>query len=124
MALWKEQNLPTRDEGSQENNAVILGWDYGNTTNSSDKARYEILLSEADSIPFNDTTSLQFTLGAGNHEWLDFNLTDEQKEALRRLYERFRFSLHPPVSLIHSESPRLRSLVEPLVKLGFEPSKV
>ena len=38
--------------------------------------------------------------------------TDEQKEALRRLYERFRFSLHPPVSLIHSESPRLRSLVE------------
>ncbi|MBU2901977.1 hypothetical protein [Maribacter dokdonensis] len=88
MALWKEQNLPTRDEGSQENNAVILGWDYENTDNSSDKARYEILLSEADSIPFNDTTSLQFSLGAGNHEWLDFNLTDEQKEAKEDAEER------------------------------------
>ncbi|WP_405414859.1 hypothetical protein [Maribacter sp. Asnod1-A12] len=81
IALWKEENLPTRDEGSQENNAVILGWDYNNSKNSSDKGMYEIMLSANDSIPFSSTSSLQFTLGAGNHEWLDINLTKEGKEA-------------------------------------------
>ncbi len=81
IALWKEQNLPTRDDGSQENNAVILGWDDENATNSSDKGMYELTLSADDSIPFSTNSSLQFTLGAGNHEWLDVNLTDAQKEA-------------------------------------------
>ncbi|WP_396634524.1 hypothetical protein [Maribacter sp. R86514] len=83
IALWKEQNLPTRDEGSQENNAVILGWDDENATNSSEKGMYELTLSADDSIPFSTNSSLQFTLGAGNHEWLDVNLTDAQKEAKR-----------------------------------------
>ncbi len=81
LGLWKEQYLPTRDDGSQENNAVILGWDYENKVSSSDKGVYEILLSANDSIPFSATSSLQFTLGAGNHEWLDINLTEAQKEA-------------------------------------------
>lgn len=81
IALWKEQNLPTRDEGSQENNVVILGWDDENSTNSSEKGMYELTLSADDSIPFSTNSSLQFTLGAGNHEWLDVNLTDAQKEA-------------------------------------------
>lgn len=81
IALWKEENLPTRDEGSQENNVVILGWDNENATNSSEKGMYELTLSADDSIPFSTNSSLQFTLGAGNHEWLDVNLTDEQKEA-------------------------------------------
>jgi len=78
VALWKEQNLPTRDEGSQENNAVILGWDYENTTSSTDKGRYEISLSDTDSIQFTTASDLQLTLGAGNHEWLDINLTEEE----------------------------------------------
>lgn len=81
LALWKEQNLPTRDEGSQENNAVILGWDYKNDTSSSDKAMYELRLSTDDSIAITTNSTLQFTLGAGNHEWLDINLTEKQKEA-------------------------------------------
>ncbi|WP_133687545.1 cation diffusion facilitator family transporter [Maribacter spongiicola] len=81
LGLWKEQYLPTRDEGSQENNAVILGWDYENRTSSSDKGVYELRLSADDSISFSAKSSLQFTLGAGNHEWLDINLTEAQKEA-------------------------------------------
>ncbi|MDF4203113.1 hypothetical protein PXD56_09110 [Maribacter sp. SA7] len=81
MALWKEQNLPTRDKGSQENNAVILGWDYENSNLSRDKAIYDIKLSKHDSLPISANTSLQFTLGAGDHEWLNINLTEEQKEA-------------------------------------------
>lgn len=29
LKVWREETLPTRDGGSQENNALILGWDYG-----------------------------------------------------------------------------------------------
>lgn len=79
VALWKEQNLPTRDEGSQENNAVVLGWDYENSV-TSDKAEYQIVLSDNDSTAFASNYNLQFTLGAGNHEWLDINVTEEEKE--------------------------------------------
>ncbi|WP_437368604.1 hypothetical protein [Maribacter litoralis] len=79
VALWKEQNLPTRDEGSQENNAVVLGWDYENSV-TSDKAEYQIVLSDNDSTAFTSNYNLQFTLGAGNHEWLDINVTEEEKE--------------------------------------------
>ncbi len=88
LALWKEQYLPTRDKGSQENNAVILGWDYENTISSSDKGIYEMMLSADDSIPFSANSSLQFTLGSGNHEWLDINLTEAQKEAKKDKEER------------------------------------
>jgi len=79
VTLWKEQNLPTRDEGSQENNAVVLGWDYENSV-TSDKAEYQIVLSDNDSTAFASSYNLQFTLGAGNHEWLDINVTEEEKE--------------------------------------------
>ncbi|MEP2057761.1 MAG: hypothetical protein ABJJ05_08140 [Maribacter litoralis] len=79
VVLWKEQNLPTRDEGSQENNAVVLGWDYENSI-TSDKAEYQIVLSDNDSTAFESNYNLQFTLGAGNHEWLDINVSEEEKE--------------------------------------------
>jgi len=29
LKIWREENLSTRDNGSQENNVVVLGWDYG-----------------------------------------------------------------------------------------------
>lgn len=81
LALWKEQNLPTRDKGSQENNAVILGWDAETSASSSDMGVYELMLSANDASAFTTNSTLQFTLGAGNHEWLDINLTEAQKEA-------------------------------------------
>ncbi|WP_339840473.1 hypothetical protein [uncultured Maribacter sp.] len=80
MMLWKEQILPTRDENSQENSGVILGWDYENPKSSATKGVYEITLSDTDKSLFDPESSLQITLGAGNHEWLDVNLTDEEKE--------------------------------------------
>tara|TARA_R110002051_G_scaffold137916_4_gene210631 strand:- start:55215 stop:57428 length:2214 start_codon:yes stop_codon:yes gene_type:complete len=81
LALWKEQILATRDKGSQENSAVILGWDYENSATVSEKGVYEIMLTAKNSIPFSAHSSLQFTLGAGSHKWLDINLTEVQKEA-------------------------------------------
>lgn len=81
LALWKEQNLPTRDKGSQENNAVIIGWDAETSASSSDMGVYELTLSANDASAFTTNSTLQFTLGAGNHEWLDINLTEAQKEA-------------------------------------------
>ncbi|APQ18948.1 hypothetical protein A9200_05090 [Maribacter hydrothermalis] len=81
LALWKEQILTTRDKESQENSVVVLGWDYENSDTSTEKAVYEIMLTPDDSIPFSAHSSLQFTLGAGNHEWLNINLTKSQKEA-------------------------------------------
>jgi len=81
MALWKEQILPTRDENSQENSGVILGWDYEDPKSSATKGVYEITLSNTNKTLFTSESTFQLTLGAGNHEWLDVNLTDEEKEA-------------------------------------------
>ena len=50
--------------------------------------------------------------------------TEERKAATRKLYDSFQVSLRPPESLIQSDSSRLRSLVKPLVDLGFEPAKI
>ena len=50
--------------------------------------------------------------------------TDELKVATRNMYEGLQVSLRPSESLINSHSARLRSLVEPLVALGFEPAQV
>ena len=50
--------------------------------------------------------------------------SDEQVAELCHMYEGFNYSLHPATTLINNDSPRLRSLVEPLVKLGFEPWEI
>jgi hypothetical protein len=80
VALWKEQILPTRDKNSQENSGVILGWDYENSKSSAKKSVYEVGLSNAATSLFSLESSLQITLGAGNHKWLEVNLTDEEKK--------------------------------------------
>ena len=80
LALWKEQILPTRDEHSQENSGVILGWDYEDPKSSAKKGVYEVNLSNAVISFFTPEASLQLTLGAGKHDWLNVNLSDEEIE--------------------------------------------
>ena len=80
MALWKEEILPTRDEESQENSAVILGWDYEKPIKSNVKAVYTITLSETDKALVSTNATLQMALSAGDHEWLNINQTEEEKE--------------------------------------------
>ena len=46
-------------------------------------------------------------------------ITDDQVRELRRLQEKFNWSLHPCESFIHSDRPRVRRMVSRLVKLDF-----
>jgi len=78
LVLWREENLNTRDQNSHENNAVILGWDQKDTADSNTIGSYEVLLSERHQSFFKKEANLQFTIGTGNHQWLNINA--EEKE--------------------------------------------
>lgn len=80
LALWKEQNLLTRSEESQDNNVVILGWDTEQSISSAATAVYTISLSKKNQAFFTPNATLQMALAAGDHEWLNVNLTEEEKE--------------------------------------------
>lgn len=84
LALWKEENLSTRDNNSQENNVVVLGWDKKDSLHTKEIASYELTLSEKHKSFFNAATSLQFTLGAGNHEWLNSNQENKEENKSKR----------------------------------------
>ncbi len=88
LALWKERNLTSRDGGSQENNALILGWDHGDAKSTMAKGTYKISLSDADKSLFDLGSYLQLTLGAGNHEWLQDNDAEDKKEGGHEKEER------------------------------------
>ncbi|MDT0620250.1 hypothetical protein [Croceitalea vernalis] len=79
LAFWKEENLNTRDNNSQENNVVVLGWDKKDSLNTEEIASYELTLSEKHKSFFDRESTLQFTLGAGNHELLNPNQKDKEK---------------------------------------------
>lgn len=80
LVLWREENLTTRDENSQENNVVVLGWDQKDSLDKDAIASYEVFLSQRHQSLFNQESSIQFTLGAGNHEWLNVNAEEEEIE--------------------------------------------
>ena len=50
--------------------------------------------------------------------------TEDEVAHLRDVHSRMKYSYHPAESYINSDSPRLRRMVEPMVELGFETSKV
>ena len=78
MALWKEQILTTRDKESQENSAVILGWDFKAETDKTKPAVYEISLSENKKVVAQSNASLQLSIAAGDHKWLTTAKKDEK----------------------------------------------
>ena len=78
LVLWREENLETRDQNSQENNTVVLGWDHKEGQDTEAMGSYEVLLSKQHQSYFKTAYNLQFTVGAGNHQWLNSNR--EEKE--------------------------------------------
>ena len=84
LALWREENLHTRDQGSQENNVVVLGWDQKEAEDASTIGSYEVLLSKHHQSYFKTASHLQFTLGAGNHQWLHSGIEDKEIESKER----------------------------------------
>jgi hypothetical protein len=80
MAMWKEQILSTRDEESQENSAVFLGWNYEGAMQADSISKYTITLSEADRAQLTPNATLQLAIAAGDHKWLNPNPTEDEKE--------------------------------------------
>lgn len=81
LALWREENLSTRDQGSQENNVVVLGWDQEDVEETDTKGSYEVQLSAYHRSLFKTTANLQFTLGAGNYKWLQSQKEEKEGES-------------------------------------------
>lgn len=80
LALWREENIATRDENSQENNAVVLGWDTTDSVRTPTTGAYEITLSERHRSLFQAGSQLQFTLGAGDHTSLMQHAEENEQE--------------------------------------------
>lgn len=84
MKIWKEEILKTRDDESQENNALFLGWDVKADSNAT--PAYEIQLSRTQRELFSTTATLNLSIAAGNHEGLpkvddnDDNKSDADKK--------------------------------------------
>ncbi len=70
LALWKEQILKTRNKKSQENSAVILGWDLKDESDKTKPAVYKISLSESKKVMVQSNAWLQLSIAAGDHKWL------------------------------------------------------
>ena len=51
-------------------------------------------------------------------------VTDAQLAYISELHGRYNFSLHPPLPLVDSDRPRLRGMVDKLVRMGFGPPQV
>ena len=108
LALWQEENLTTRDQGSQENNVVVLGWDQNDT---NQVASYEVQLSTHHQSLFKTAAHLQFTLGAGNHDWLNSHAQEKEgKPKKKRVVPQLDFTLQLTDSLGETASLQLRSI--------------
>ncbi|MEQ9443376.1 MAG: hypothetical protein RIG62_30335 [Cyclobacteriaceae bacterium] len=71
LKVWREEELRSRDDGSQENNAVVLGWDYGAAMHQDSLASYAILFPDSASLTIDTTGSMLITLAAGDFKELD-----------------------------------------------------
>lgn len=68
LNLWKEQGLKTRDNGRQDNNAVVLGWHVPDSASTDTKPTYEII---SDNLFWRDSIqSIQLSIGSGDPKWL------------------------------------------------------
>lgn len=79
LKIWREENLRARDGGSQENNALILGWDYGEEVTSDSIASCTFFLPDGLGID-SSMTHLLISLAAGQLDDLPANPTLKDKE--------------------------------------------
>ena len=79
LKIWREENLSTRDNGSQENNSVVLGWDYGEKIKADSLATYTLQFPDSVFLKIDTANHLLLTLGAGNHKELD-KLSKKEKD--------------------------------------------
>ncbi|MDC6405941.1 MULTISPECIES: hypothetical protein [Maribacter] len=78
LNLWKEQGLKTRDNGRQDNNAVVLGWHISDSTSTDTKPIYEII---SDTSFWKDSIhSIQLSIGSGDPKWLKLDSKETDVE--------------------------------------------
>lgn len=65
--LWKEEQLLTRDGESQENNALVLGWDYGEKMNADSIAKVSFQLKDSLTV---EASELVISIARGNLDLL------------------------------------------------------
>ena len=79
LRLWKEEQLQTRDAEDQDNNAVLLGWDYGDEIKIDSIAVYSLLLETP--LP-QEVESFQLSVAAGDISLLKYKEEDRKDPAL------------------------------------------
>jgi len=85
LKIYREENLATRDGGSQENNAVILGWDYGNQINPDSIASYTLIFPDTSLLNMDTTHQLLISLATGDFKELSKNKKEKEKRKEPRL---------------------------------------
>jgi len=80
LVVWREENLRTRDQGSQENNAVVLGWDYGENISADSLAYFTVVLPDSARLNIDTLGNLIITLAAGDPQWLEREEFPESNE--------------------------------------------
>lgn len=79
-AIWREENLSTRDGESQQNNALVLGWNYGEQIKSDSLLSYKITLTDSLGIKIDSKGSMLLTLAAGDYHELKQNKEQNSSE--------------------------------------------
>ncbi len=69
FVIWREEELNTRDRGSQQNHAVVLGWDH--SASKTDSATYSLIIADAMRHQLDSASHLLITMAAGNSTELD-----------------------------------------------------
>ncbi|ASV32199.1 hypothetical protein [Maribacter cobaltidurans] len=69
LSLWKEIVLKTRDNGKQDNNAVVLGWNNGDSTTVDQDPTYEI--NAYSTLWAQGASSVQMSIASGDMKWLE-----------------------------------------------------
>ncbi|MCB0629217.1 MAG: hypothetical protein KDD15_05790 [Lewinella sp.] len=115
--LWREEELATRDHESQENNAVIIGWDYGEEINRDSLAVYEVTLKDSVDYNIDPLGSMQIILAALDPNQLPKNDPSAKKRKATDL------DLH--IELVDGQGQRAIQLVSnvkriaPILKTRF-----
>ncbi|WKN43493.1 hypothetical protein [Tunicatimonas pelagia] len=127
LTTWREENLGTRDQGSQENNVVILGWNYGEDINADSLASFKVVFS--DSVDVDSLGSMVITLASGNPQWLNQKESQQPDEEAReelppdatiKLTDRNGHSAQLRISDTKPIAPRLKTRFTKLALLDRE----
>ncbi len=131
LKIWREENLSARDGGSQQNNAVVLGWDYGVGINNDSLATYNIVLPDSMFMKTDSATHFFISIAAGDYKELEKEKkNDKNNKAKKREEPKLDFtvklidkngqSIKIPVSEIKTIAPRLKVRFTKLKSLDKE----